>query len=54
MQPNWSALLPVTRLNLDNIMFVCVIGVISGAEAWARSMSTLTQVVCTSAVHRVA
>jgi hypothetical protein len=54
MQPNWSALLPVTRLNLDHIIVVCVIGVIGGADAWARSMSTLTQVVCTSAVHGVA
>jgi hypothetical protein len=42
----------VTRIN--HYISVCLIGVMSSAEAWAWSMSSLTQLVCTLATPVIA
>jgi hypothetical protein len=51
MQPDWRTLPPVTWIN--HYIFYCFRGVMGGAEAWARSMSSLTQEVCTPAIHLI-
>jgi hypothetical protein len=51
MNPDRGTLPPVARLS--HSVFVRLMGATGGAEAWARCMSSLTQVVCTPAIQLI-